>query len=378
MMMHQLLSRMEKLLYNGPNMGKGGRACVLFLEQPAKVHAVLSSKEVLSNWSTPPPKKKQKRIIHPSSARAKVKSLVSLSLSLSLCTGIYIYILLLSNLTFIIPITSSCLNQKLTTKKLYIKIGLLGKAGLKQRKEFEKSVVEWVDETMVPLCPGCGGGFGLFRRRHHCRLCGGVLCGPCSLGLSGTQCVELSEPINTEQGSGGGGGAVKKRRKPTLGDEMLRVCHDCHRTLIVAFNIKAEQAKLRSKKKPSHPSLRLHKVISTAIRSLLPPVNDEIIDEDDAGGQTWGSKGAPALLPAYCTLAFALSSKEQLSRYRESVQKRAQILRSFNDIDKSSKALIVSYQANNGELLCFVWLPLPPLKKRRKKKKDFRFIPLFR
>lgn len=231
-------------------------------------------------------------------------------------------------------------------------MGLLGKAGVKQRKEFEKSVVEWVDETMVPLCPGCGGVFGLFRRRHHCRLCGAVLCGPCSLGLNVNQCIKLSAPVNTDQpqpsgssgsgssGSGSSDGAVKMR-KPTVGDEMLRVCHDCHRTLIVAFNIKAEQAKLRSKKTPTHPSLKLHKVISSAIRNLLPPVQDDIIDEDDGGaGQSWGSKSASPLLPAYCTLAYALNEKEQLSRYKEGVQKHAHIMRLFSDIDKSSKVLI--------------------------------------
>lgn len=29
-------------------------------------------------------------------------------------------------------------------------------------------------------CPSCKKGFGAVRRRHHCRVCGGVFCGPCS------------------------------------------------------------------------------------------------------------------------------------------------------------------------------------------------------
>ena len=33
----------------------------------------------------------------------------------------------------------------------------------------EKSLVPWVDDSMVPLCPDCGKSFNLSRRKHHCR-----------------------------------------------------------------------------------------------------------------------------------------------------------------------------------------------------------------
>lgn len=45
---------------------------------------------------------------------------------------------------------------------------------------YEKMVVEWVQDSLVKKCPDCGEGFGFTRRRHHCRLCGGVVCAPCS------------------------------------------------------------------------------------------------------------------------------------------------------------------------------------------------------
>jgi hypothetical protein len=37
-----------------------------------------------------------------------------------------------------------------------------------------------VPDKDVPSCGGCGEGFALFRRRHHCRRCGNVFCGYCS------------------------------------------------------------------------------------------------------------------------------------------------------------------------------------------------------
>jgi hypothetical protein len=49
-----------------------------------------------------------------------------------------------------------------------------------ERKHYEKTVVEWVQDSLVKKCPDCGEGFGFTRRRHHCRLCGGVVCAPCS------------------------------------------------------------------------------------------------------------------------------------------------------------------------------------------------------
>ncbi|XP_076859254.1 rabenosyn-5 [Brachyhypopomus gauderio] len=46
-------------------------------------------------------------------------------------------------------------------------------------RALEKSVVPWVSDQDVPFCPDCGGKFNLRNRRHHCRLCGSIMCGKC-------------------------------------------------------------------------------------------------------------------------------------------------------------------------------------------------------
>ena len=38
----------------------------------------------------------------------------------------------------------------------------------------------WIPDNMAPLCMGCGAGFSLVKRRHHCRSCGRVFCAKCS------------------------------------------------------------------------------------------------------------------------------------------------------------------------------------------------------
>ena len=50
-----------------------------------------------------------------------------------------------------------------------------------KRKAFEQAVVQWVRDEDMRLCISCGGAFNLLlKRRHHCRLCGSVICAKCS------------------------------------------------------------------------------------------------------------------------------------------------------------------------------------------------------
>lgn len=49
-----------------------------------------------------------------------------------------------------------------------------------QIRSLEKSVVSWVNDQDVPFCPDCGGKFNLRNRRHHCRLCGSIMCRKCT------------------------------------------------------------------------------------------------------------------------------------------------------------------------------------------------------
>ncbi|ELW46963.1 Rabenosyn-5 [Tupaia chinensis] len=46
-------------------------------------------------------------------------------------------------------------------------------------RAIEKSVVPWVNDQDVPFCPDCGSKFSLRNRRHHCRLCGSIMCRSC-------------------------------------------------------------------------------------------------------------------------------------------------------------------------------------------------------
>eukprot|EP00039_Didymoeca_costata_P013617 m.210254 g.210254 ORF g.210254 m.210254 type:complete len:287 (-) comp15822_c0_seq7:716-1576(-) len=145
-------------------------------------------------------------------------------------------------------------------------LSLLSKAaGARERKDFERSVVPWMDDNLVPSCPNCAKGFGILRRRHHCRLCGGVLCGDCSLGISVDEAEDLLQrSAVVETGAVGdtlqGKFAVQKRligldlgtsqgRRSFGTDGMLRVCNECQTCLFMTIQIKEEQRKTKTTKK---------------------------------------------------------------------------------------------------------------------------------
>ena len=43
-----------------------------------------------------------------------------------------------------------------------------------------RSRLLWVEDNNAPTCGICTKQFNMLRRRHHCRICGGVFCGTCS------------------------------------------------------------------------------------------------------------------------------------------------------------------------------------------------------
>lgn len=54
-----------------------------------------------------------------------------------------------------------------------------------QRKALEQSVITWEEDFKVPNCPFCQQEFTNYTfRRHHCRMCGRVVCGDQRTGCS--------------------------------------------------------------------------------------------------------------------------------------------------------------------------------------------------
>jgi len=85
------------------------------------------------------------------------------------------------------------------TNRLIVRLDRLlenmpGEAG--KRREHEKNIVPWIDEDLVKLCPTCARSFNIARRKHHCRLCGSVMCQDCSQFVDFNFCRRLTNPAS--------------------------------------------------------------------------------------------------------------------------------------------------------------------------------------
>lgn len=53
---------------------------------------------------------------------------------------------------------------------------------LMEERRMPEAPPRWIPDGDAPRCMACASSFTPFRRRHHCRNCGGVFCGVCSSG----------------------------------------------------------------------------------------------------------------------------------------------------------------------------------------------------
>ena len=85
------------------------------------------------------------------------------------------------------------------TNRLIVRLDRLlenmpGDAG--KRRDHERNIVAWIDEDLVKLCPTCARSFNIARRKHHCRLCGSVMCQDCSQFVDFNFCRRLTNPAS--------------------------------------------------------------------------------------------------------------------------------------------------------------------------------------
>lgn len=85
----------------------------------------------------------------------------------------------------------------------------------------------WVPDSKAERCMRCSGGFSVWRRRHHCRLCGIVVCWACSMNVSISYlCLSFDcQPTHSFRS--------QNFIIPSLHgqDRLARSCDSCHETV---------------------------------------------------------------------------------------------------------------------------------------------------
>ncbi|KAK2614843.1 hypothetical protein N8I77_001639 [Diaporthe amygdali] len=94
------------------------------------------------------------------------------------------------------------------------------------RKQLEQSVVTWEEDVNVPRCPFCQQEFSWSFRRHHCRMCGRVVCADLQTGCSSEVGLNVNKPL-----SNGTGNEKPNTPKGHHISVDVRMCRDCKHTI---------------------------------------------------------------------------------------------------------------------------------------------------
>ncbi|KAJ6443222.1 vacuolar segregation protein (Pep7) [Purpureocillium lavendulum] len=128
------------------------------------------------------------------------------------------------------------------------------------RKLLEQSVVTWEVDESVAKCPFCQQEFGSWTfRRHHCRICGRVVCADPQTGCS------LEVGLNVASSK-----KASEEKEQTNGSHMMRLsirmCRECNHTI---FSSRDFTASLQHKP-PDQKMYETLRQFERGIRQLLP------------------------------------------------------------------------------------------------------------
>ncbi|KAL3982103.1 FYVE zinc finger family protein [Acanthocheilonema viteae] len=123
--------------------------------------------------------------------------------SAQICTFLQDLGITRSHTDFYLKCRSPCINDAaVKTNSLIIRLDKLINqcpSDSSKRKAFERETVPWVTDRDVVKCRTCTVKFSLTRRRHHCRLCGEIICHSCSKFLSFVDARKLTNPAFAAQ-----------------------------------------------------------------------------------------------------------------------------------------------------------------------------------
>ncbi|KAK1957234.1 FYVE zinc finger protein [Colletotrichum sublineola] len=130
-----------------------------------------------------------------------------------------------------------------------------------QRKLLEQSVVTWEDDASVTQCPFCQQEFGSWTfRRHHCRICGRIVCADPLTGCSTEVGLSIANPTSP---------ATEKPPTTAQPGQLsidIRMCRECNHTIFS----KRDFAATLSHKPPDQRAYETLRQFERGIRQLMP------------------------------------------------------------------------------------------------------------
>lgn len=135
------------------------------------------------------------------------------------------------------------------------------------RKQIEQSIVTWEEDAKVPRCPFCQQEFSWSFRRHHCRMCGKVVCSDIQTACSTEIGLNVDRPLLLTNGMNRPGN--EKTHNPASSGHMsvdVRMCRDCKATIFS----KRDFAESVAHKPPDQRAYETLRQFERGIKMLMP------------------------------------------------------------------------------------------------------------
>lgn len=173
------------------------------------------------------------------------------------------------------------------------------------RKSLERSLVPWIADSEVKFCPLCKRQFNVARRRHHCRLCGGIMCAKCSVFVSVSFSVSVLKLDQT-------GSSLPRRLKGHSKDDSdeagIRACQACMDCL-------ERYDRQEKEKKTKPPVVQLYEKMKSSMAE------------------------AELLQPTYTKMADSINLGDIQYDLQEAAEVRARLVRMYESVDIISKKI---------------------------------------
>lgn len=141
-----------------------------------------------------------------------------------------------------------------------------------QRRNAERQIIAWEDDASVSDCPICQNQFGYSLRKHHCRLCGRVVC-----ASHATNCSR-DAPLSILVNKLGPHLFDKQKQYKPRNDISIRICTDCKNIVFSKRNFESEingpKPELLRFYDTLKPIKRSIEIVLPKFQNLLTEIND--------------------------------------------------------------------------------------------------------
>ncbi|KAI8666955.1 hypothetical protein NCS56_00830500 [Fusarium sp. Ph1] len=143
------------------------------------------------------------------------------------------------------------------------------------RKLIEQSVITWEEDANVHKCPFCQQDFGSWTfRRHHCRICGRVVCGDPQTGCSSEVGLDISSGVNGSTTANHATEKTPSTANPGQVSVDIRMCRECKHTIFSARDFTASL----QHKPPDQRAYETLRQFERGIQQLLPSFHRALLN----------------------------------------------------------------------------------------------------